>query len=182
MQPRISEVLTFLHTNRAALERTLADIPVASRERRPSPARWSVAEVIQHVALVEGRITDLLASRIAEARARGVELETETSPVTPTFDLARVLDRGRSLTASDATLPREPLDAGAAWAMLEERRAKLRALVISADGLALEKVVAPNPVLGPLNAYQWILFVGGHEARHTGQIREVAEELTRIPQ
>jgi hypothetical protein len=27
---------------------------------------------------------------------------------------------------------------------------------------------------GLLNLYQWMVFVGGHEARHTAQIREVA--------
>jgi hypothetical protein len=60
---------------------------------------------------------------------------------------------------------------------LEHRRAKFRDLVRSADGLALAKVTAPNRVLGPLDGYQWILFVGAHEARHTGQIREIAELL-----
>ena len=66
MHPRIAEVLTYLDTNRAALERTLKEVPPASRERRPASERWSVAEVIQHLALVEGRITELLASRIEE--------------------------------------------------------------------------------------------------------------------
>lgn len=182
MQPRISEVLTYLDTNRAALERALAGVPAATCERRPSPESWSVAEVLQHLALVEGRITDLLASRIGAARAAGLGPERESGPVTPTFDLTRVLDRGRPVTAGDAVLPKEPLDIGAARAMLDECRARLRAVVTSADGLALEHVTAPNKVLGTLNAYQWVLFIGGHEARHTAQVREVVAELTRVIQ
>ena len=182
MQLRISEVLTYLDMNRAALERTLAGVPAAMCELRPSPERWSVAEVLQHLALVEGRITDLLASRIGAARTAGLGPEREDSPVTPTFDMTRVLDRGRPITAGEAVLPNEPLDLSAARAMLEDRRARLRAVMISADGLALEHVTAPNRVLGTLNAYQWVLFVGAHEARHTAQIREVVAELSRVIQ
>jgi hypothetical protein len=32
---------------------------------------------------------------------------------------------------------------------------------------------------GLLNLYQWMVFVGGHEARHTAQIREVAVVVKR---
>lgn len=179
MHPRIAEVLTYLDTNRAALERTLKEVPPASRERRPASERWSVAEVIQHLALVEGRITELLASRIEEARSVKLGIENDASPVAPTFDFARVADRQRPVVAGEAVLPTAPLGADAAWAMLEERRAKLRALVVSADGLPLAKVTAPNRVLGPLDGYQWVLFIGAHEARHTAQIREIVTQLQR---
>lgn len=179
MQPRISEVLTHLDTNRATLERVLADVPPALREQRPAPERWSAAEVLQHLALTEAGITRLLESHIADARAAGLGAESETGSMTGTFDYARVLDRTRKLTASDAQQPVAALDADAAWAMLEEQRARLRAVVIAADGLALGEVTVPNRVLGPLNAYQWMLFVGGHEARHTAQIGEIAAQFRR---
>jgi len=29
--------------------------------------------------------------------------------------------------------------------------------------------VAPHPFFGPLNAYEWLLFIGKHEERHLGQ-------------
>jgi len=41
----------------------------------------------------------------------------------------------------------------------------------------LSEVVQPHPVLGPINLYQWALFVGSHETRHTGQVREIAAQL-----
>lgn len=177
MHPRTTEVLSLLDLHRAALERALADVPRARRERRPAPERWSVAEVLQHLSLVEGGITQLLATRIDAARAAGLGAERASSPVAPTMDVARVLDRSRPITAGEAVWPRPGVDADAAWAMLVERRESLRALIASTDGLALEEVTAPNMVLGPLNAYQWMVFVGAHEARHTAQIREVAASL-----
>jgi len=38
-------------------------------------------------------------------------------------------------------------------------------------------VIQSHPVLGPINMYQWVLFNGSHEARHTLQIREIAAQL-----
>jgi hypothetical protein len=33
-------------------------------------------------------------------------------------------------------------------------------------------------VLGVIDAYQWFIFVGSHEARHASQIREIGAALT----
>ena len=38
----------------------------------------------------------------------------------------------------------------------------------------------PHPVLGPINIYQWALFVGSHEARHALQIREIAAGFNSV--
>ncbi len=177
MHPRISEVLSFLDTQRAALTHALDGIPAAVRSRRPAPDRWSIAEVLAHMAAVEGQVIKLLQIRITAARHAGLGAEHDSSPVVPTVDLAHMLDRSRPLTASAAAQPPEGIDATAAWTTLASRREMLRAVLTGADGLALGEIVAPNPVLGPLNAYQWVVFVGGHEARHTAQIRETAAAL-----
>lgn len=177
MQARISEVLDYIDAQRAALERTLSEVPSESRERKPAAERWSVAQVLQHLELTEAGITKVVSGFIEQARSPEVGRESETSAVSGTFDFDRVLDRSRPIVAPDGVRPREALDAGAAWERLKRRREKFRDLVVSADGLALAKVSAANPVLGPLDGYQWILFVGAHEARHTAQIREIAELL-----
>ena len=51
------------------------------------------------------------------------------------------------------------------------------AAIARGDGLALSQVEHPHPIFGPLNLYQWVAFVGAHEARHAAQIREVGAQL-----
>jgi hypothetical protein len=41
--------------------------------------------------------------------------------------------------------------------------------------------VYPHPLVGMLNLYQWILFVGQHEGRHSEQIRDIGRSLDRLP-
>ena len=178
MHVRIEEVLAFIDTHRAALAQTLSGVPTEVRDRRPATERWSIGEVLGHLAVVEGRVTNLLRTGIESARAAGLAAERESGAVVPTLDIARILDRSRPITASAGAQPPAGIHAETAWAGLQARRAALREVVISADGLALEEVTAPNPVLGTLNAYQWIVFIGAHEARHTAQIREIAAVLT----
>ena len=179
MHPRLREVLGHLETSRAALKRAVAAVPSELRGRRPAAERWSVAEVLGHLALVEGQITRLLKTKIEAALANGLGPEHEASAVLPTVDVARLLDRGRRLEASPSARPSADLDAERAMSELAARREALCGLLTGVDGLALGDIVIPNPVLGPLNVYQWAVFVGGHEGRHTAQIEEIAAKLTR---
>jgi hypothetical protein len=49
--------------------------------------------------------------------------------------------------------------------------------VVAHDGIAIDAVTHPHPVLGVIDAYQWFIFIGSHEARHAEQIREIATAL-----
>ena len=177
MHPRTEEVLTHLDEHRAALEAAFADVPVAQRDQRPAPDQWSVAEILDHLAVVEERATGLLAEQIEAARASGLGPERETSPVVPTLSMKRLLDRTRPIVTPDGARPRTGCSAQASWKLLVEQRERLRDLVMSADGLALGEVAAPHPALGSINLYQWLVFIAGHEARHTAQIREAVTAL-----
>jgi hypothetical protein len=177
MHPQIQEVLEYLDTTRSELSKAVEDVSAARREERPGPDRWSVAEVLDHLSILEGRVAQLVSGRLAAARAAGLGPELETSSVLDTVDRARILDRSRRATAPDFVRPQSACDATAAWAALQQTRAELRAAVVANDGFALSEVKHEHPVLGLINLYQWLVFVGAHEARHTDQIREIALEL-----
>src|SRR6185295_16761022 len=98
-------------------------------------------------------------------------------PILDSIDRAKVVDRSRAKTAPDMLKPQSGAEATAVWSRLEESRAKLREAVISGDGLALSEIKQEHPVLGLINLYQWLVFVGSHEARHTAQIREIGSEF-----
>jgi uncharacterized damage-inducible protein DinB len=180
MQPRTAEVLAHLDTHRAALEQAVSTLPAAARTKRPSADKWSVAEVLEHLAIVERRIEGLLREAVARARDAGIGRERDSSPVVPTVPVAQLLDRGAPLTASEASQPTGRLDAGQAGEALADTQRSLRELLLDADGLALGDVTVQHPRLGPLNVYQWLVFVGAHEGRHTAQVREAATALPTV--
>lgn len=177
MHPRIQEVLDYLDTTRSDLGKAVADVAVTRREERPGPDRWSAAEVLGHLAIIERRIVKMVAARIAAARADGLGPELDTSSVLDSINRVRIIDRRKRVTAPEMVQPQATGDATSAWAALQQSRAGLREAVLAADGLALSEITQEHPVLGLINLYQWLIFVGSHEARHTAQIREIAGEF-----
>lgn len=177
MHPRIEEVLSYLDAERSALREAVEFVSPELRDHAPGPDRWSVAQVLQHLAIIEKRIATGMTKWIADAKASGAGPETGTSSVMNSLPLQLIADRSKPRDAPEEVRPSGDIDAASAWTSLEQTRAILRAAIINGDGLALSEVVQPHPVLGPINLYQWALFVGSHEIRHTGQVSEIAAQL-----
>lgn len=177
MHPRIAETLEYLDNVRAQLREAVEAVQPNQRETPPGPDRWSVAQVLQHLGLIEKRITKLVNKKIAGARAEGLRAETDNSPILNRRHASKIADRSFRVTAPEEIRPEVDVDAATSWAELQQSREALRAALLSGDGLALAEIIHPHPVLGEINLYQWILFVGSHEARHVAQVREIADEL-----
>jgi len=177
MHPRSEEVLNYLDQTRSELRDAVDSVPSQARNTNPSAGRWSVAQVLDHLAIAHSRVAAGVGKWIAQAKANGIGPETETGTVLGTIPTERILDRTQKFQAPETLVPPSDVDAETAWTNLEQAHEKLRAAFLAGDGLALEQVIQPHPVLGPINMYQWVMFNGSHEARHTLQIREIATEL-----
>ena len=177
MHPRSEEVVNYLDKTRTELRAAVDSVPSAARNQKPAADQWSVAQVLDHLAIVHGRVAKAIGKWIAEAQAAGLGPETSNTSLLNTIPSERILDRSRKVQAPEAVVPRNDIAAQTAWNELEQAQEKLRTAFLTGDGLALEKVVQPHPVLGPINMYQWTLFNGSHEARHALQIREIGETL-----
>ncbi len=175
MHPRLAELLTYLEAQRDRVRGAANRLPRERWSVRPSPGKWSVAEVIWHLQRVERGVAKLIAKRAGEARASGHPAESSTTSMIGALDGRAVDDRTQPIIAPPQVSPPEPIDPNEVERQLEESRSLLRAAIADADGLALGSITHPHPVLGEINLYQWILFVGHHEARHAGQIAEVAD-------
>lgn len=138
--------------------------------------------VLEHIAIVEGRVSAALQRAIEEARANGVSLETDDAPILATLDADAYLDRARKIKTSEAAQPKlgQPIDD--LWRSLDATRDSIRGLMTAADGMKLTDVTMPHPVFGPLHLYKWFAFVGAHEGRHAAQIREIGARLAEQPQ
>jgi hypothetical protein len=52
------------------------------------------------------------------------------------------------------------------------------AALVDASGRALGQATAPHAIFGPLDGYQWALFVALHQRRHLVQISTTLAALT----
>ena len=178
MHPRTYELLSYLDTQRTVLRAAVDLVPPDLREYPPADGQWSVANVLEHLSIVEQRVALFLSKMIETAKAEGLGPETSTDPLLPSLGADRALDRSGKVMAPDALHP-TGLKAPAAWSALEQAGEALRDAVRSGDGLALGTLTRSHPIFGPLTLYQWIAFAGAHEARHADQIRSIVSSRSR---
>jgi uncharacterized damage-inducible protein DinB len=170
-------VLGYLDEARGAVRAAVAKVPEGLRRTRPAPGRWSVAEVLEHLALVDRLFAQRIADAIAEARVTGLGREDGPRDPLPPAVAQRMADRSEAREARDALRPAGVLDVATAAADLDLARDAVRQAVSAADGLALGSVRAEHRIFGSLTMYQWVELTAAHEMRHVDQIREIAAAL-----
>jgi hypothetical protein len=169
MHPRTTELLSYIDAQTSQLRAAFDDVHPERRATRPAPNRWSPAEVVHHVVIVERLIARPL--RVLIEQARGIGLDPDESSILAVIQPQRAESRVRRVVTAPTTEPRDT-NIATLWNEFAETRRTLTGVIISGDGLALGDVSAPHPALGPLTGYGWIAFVGSHAARHAAQIRE----------
>lgn len=171
----IADIRTTLATDRASLRSAVDRVPAALRQQRPAPDRWSVAEVLEHLGLVEGRVVMFVGPLLQDAPTLGADSQTGATAL----DRTTMRDRDNKIVAPAPIQPTGSVSAEDAWTTLQSTRVTLLAMldVVEAERRDLAQVSRPHPVLGPLDGYQWVAAIGGHEERHTLQIHEIADAL-----
>jgi hypothetical protein len=177
MHPRLAELVDYATAQRTALLHAVSTVPEPLRDERGHTGTWSIAEVLEHLHRVESGIARLLVRTIERGRA-GIPEERETGSLLNSLDAYELTRRDRRLMAPDPVAPRGDYTAAQGLAALALSREALLAAIRSGDGLALGELTFPHPLLGSLDLYQWILFVGQHEARHAVQIAEIGRAAT----
>jgi uncharacterized damage-inducible protein DinB len=172
MQQRLVEVLAEADRIRAellALIGPLSDTQWAMRDRED---RWSVGEVVAHLQLVEDGSVRALFRAFRTARDAGLGQESSTESLVHSLDRFNLTEPVRPIEAPPMVQPK-PIEREELMTRLARSREGMHTWAAEASGFALGEVSWPHPAVGPLNLYQWVLFIGQHEARHVGQIRRI---------
>ncbi len=136
---------------------------------KAAPDRWSVQQCAEHIVLAEGYIFEG-SQKLLETPA--VPRPERSNAAADHKLVAGVTDRSKKLSAPEPLVPSgkfaTPEEAAKAFT---EARDKHIAYVKTTEA-ELRVHVGPSPT-GPIDAYQLLLLMAAHSARHTAQIREV---------
>jgi hypothetical protein len=177
MHARLAETMDYVEEKRKELLQSFAGAPTDRLSRRLTPDAWSVAEILDHLRMVESGVARLIAKRVGQAKAAGLGEEKSTASVMPSFDRYAAHLEGAVLQSPETVRPRADVNFNEAVGGLEDSREALRAAVVSANGLALGEIKHTHAVLGELDLYQWLIFVGQHESRHRKQIERTLNSI-----
>ena len=182
MHPHLASALGHLEAATAGLQAAVERVPESRRDEQPSPGRWSVNEVIEHVAKVEQLFLGSLLSAVDAARTSGLGPEVSDPPLLPDQLRATVRDRTNPRNAPETVHPSGSVDGMSGLRAIEAGHQRLRAALGECSGLALSTVTVDHRFFGSLNVYQWVELLAGHEERHAAQVREVRTQLLECAQ
>jgi uncharacterized damage-inducible protein DinB len=173
----VAEIYEANDKARARLFRSVEHLPEAVQTFRPAPDKWSIAEILEHVSLVESSVLRLLHAVLRKADAAGGSRRPEGEP----FVAVSIEEFVEQAATQKYKSPDAAVPVGAAvsdsLARLEESRAALEALRPLVERLDCTRMLYPHPAFGPLNLYQWLAFIGVHQSRHRRQIEAIRETL-----
>lgn len=163
-------ILDYLgHTKQQILTST-AGFTEAQWRFKPSPEQWSAAECVEHIVVVEQSLLRTL-QRLA-AGPSGTEAVLASTRGKDEIILRAVPTRRGKAQAPERAQPanRWP-DVATLIASFVETRDQTILYVRSTDA-PLRTISHPHMVFGPLDGYQWLLFLGAHSERHLKQLLE----------
>lgn len=167
------EIIALLDRERAAFLAQAARMPAAHQTLRPNPDRWSVVEIMEHVARIDTGVGKLLALRAAEPVMASPQQLAEAD-LTPER-IRSVRDRTKRIEAPERVHPTGTLSPDAVLAQLASARSGLKSAFLAADPALLDGVVHPHPIMGLLTLRGWVMLAAHHDARHAQQIAEVVD-------
>lgn len=148
---------------------SLDGVTAAQWRYKAAPDRWSVAECAEHLVLAEDYIFQ---GSQGILKSPAVARPENSNEAADKKIVSMVTDRSHKLQAPEPLVPKGHLEtpADAIRAFSEKRDRNIAYVKSTQDDL---RVHAGKTPAGEMDAYQFLLLMSAHSARHTAQIVEV---------
>jgi hypothetical protein len=160
--------LKYLETTKKGVLEATKGLSEAQWNFKPAPDRWSVAQVMEHIAASEDFLRGIVEQQVLKAPAppdRDIKQLDEKV-------LATIPDRAVKASAPPPLRPTNRYGSpDAALKHFLESRAKTVELLNTRDDLRAHAI--DTALGGKLDAYEWLLVIAAHSERHTKQLNEV---------
>lgn len=138
---------------------------------KPGPDRWSIAEVMEHIAAAEDMLRGMTEEQVMKSPAIAPRDPAELKKIDDGV-LAQVPDRSQKRQAPDPLKPTNRFGSPEeAEKHFLESRATTEEFLKNTPDLRGHAVDSPMGV--KLDGYEWVLLIAAHSERHTKQILEV---------
>lgn len=160
--------LAELERTRKGVVEAVKGLSAAQWNFKPAPDRWSVAEVLEHIAVTEDFLFNNITENVMKAPAGKPDRDYKAADK---LVLTAIADRSQKAQAP------EPVQPSGRWKPSEALdhflQSRARTVTFLQSTPDLREHVVDSPLGQPLDAYQWLLFLSAHSERHTKQILEV---------
>lgn len=163
----LAQAQTILESSRDELLAFCAHLAPSDWTKSDGASRWTIAQILDHLVIVERGVAALLENMVSTAAA-DPDWEVKTAAKDGRLASAAVVET--RVSAVPAVLPHPDPNPEALLHDFREAREHMLALA-ARPGVALKQYVRVHPVLGEVNALQNLRLVGYHTLRHLSQMK-----------
>jgi hypothetical protein len=161
--------LAYLEKTRAGVVAAAEGLSDAQLNYKVAPEKWSVAQVLEHIASAEDMLFGMIQSQVMSAPPRP---EGEDIKAIDDFILTALPDRSQKRSAPEPLIPTNRF--GTPEETVSHFQAgRAKTIAFLKDTKDLRGHAFDSPLGKKLDAYQWLLFIAAHSERHTKQMLEV---------
>lgn len=161
--------LKYLESTKHGVIDATKGLSAAQWNFKPGPDRWSIAQVVEHIAAGEDMLRGMVTDKVMNAPPRP---DGEDVKAIDQLVLTQIPDRSHKAQAPPPLVPTDRFGSPeAALKHFVESRDQTEAFLKQHDDLRAH--AADSPLGKKLDAYEWLLFTSAHSERHTKQILEV---------
>ena len=157
---------------RERLKETVQNLTDDQLNFLPEGEKWTVAQIVEHLSLVEDGMTRISAKLLNQAKENG-KTSDGSAKISEDFLQKAQSSIGQKLEAPDRVHPNSNQTVSESLAKMEENRKRLYELRPLFESVECADYKFPHPAFGELTAHEWLALLGGHEMRHIEQIKRI---------
>jgi DinB family protein len=161
--------LNSIHRNLAI---TVAAVDPSLVAVRPAEDQWSIAEVLDHLCLVEERV-------LAELEKGAAAPPQKAGVMKKLIPMALISWRFVKVKAPRAVHPTSDLSREQLLEKYDRTRDRLKEFCFLQGADRLKQILFRHPLLGKIDGVATVSFIAFHERRHHKQIQEILSKLKR---
>lgn len=170
----IEEIYTANDQIREKLKAFIENLSDEQADKLTEDGKWSVAQIVEHIAKVEVGMTQISGKLLSEAKKNGITSDGKAF-ISDEFLQKAGSAQNEKFEAPERVRPEGGKTIAESLKNLEESREKLYELKPLFEQVECSDFKFPHPAFGDLTAHEWLALVGGHELRHLAQIKRILE-------
>lgn len=161
---------------REKLKGVVSELSDDQLNRIPDGEKWSVANIVEHLSMVEGGATRICSKLLSKAKDQSKAGDGKIRVTNDFIEKGKEV-AGVKLEAPDFVIPSGEKTLADSMAALETNADALQQLRQLFETVDSNEHKFSHPYFGGLSAGEWFTLIGAHEARHIRQIKGLVEKL-----
>lgn len=161
---------------REKLKKTLGRLTDEQSSSLPEGEKWTIKQIVEHLAMVEDGMTRICSKLLAKAQTDG-KLSNDRLNIPASFDEKSAEIARIKVEAPERVHPSEGKTIAESLAKMDETRIRLNDMQPLFETYDCTTYKFPHPFFGDISAAEWLILLGGHEARHIRQIKNLLEKI-----